>query len=94
VGPRLSILSAAFYVCKAVTPLYDIKYIVGFSVVQEGDFVYGYQRTCNQSPILKKIRGTSTDVFLTVTNNAPMYIRTLQWVIENAGVGDAADFQK
>jgi hypothetical protein len=23
-----------------------------------------------------------------------MYIRTLQWVIENAGVGDAADFQK
>lgn len=43
--------------------------------------------------------GTSADVFLTVTNNAAMYIRTVQWVgrltmMEKAGMEEAADAQK
>ena len=43
--------------------------------------------------------GTRADVFLTFTNNSPMYIRTLQWVgrftmMENTGIGEAADAQK
>ena len=43
--------------------------------------------------------GTSADVFLTVTNNTAMYIRTVQragrlTISEKAGIVEAADVQK
>jgi hypothetical protein len=39
------------------------------------------------------------DIFLTDTNNTPMYIRTVEWVgrltiIENAGAGDTTEVEK
>ena len=40
-----SILAATFNVSKTVAVLYNIQYIVGISVEQEGDFVY-----CNEWP--------------------------------------------